>query len=149
MSAAAERTPEASVTLDSVRAAWDTVEAAISPVMADLERTRPGSVRLERDDSNDGLVGWLRDAETVSGTGLWLAGDLEEPVDAVLEMAAQVQEFAIEVVLWRAWPRCPTHPTGHPLELAEANGSALWACPESGHVVAEVGELIEVGDDEG
>jgi hypothetical protein len=117
------------------------VQIAIAPVLADLERTRPGCVRLERVDGEEGIVARLWDTETGSGTGLWL-DDGVEPLHAVLDMADCVQEVAMEV-LWRAWPKCPQHPNGHPLELDVADDAALWACPETRVIIARVGELSE------
>jgi hypothetical protein len=124
-----------------VKATWEAVQGAIAPVLADLERTRPGCVRLERVDGEEGIVAWLYDSETDSGTGLWLGAEAD-PLEAVFDMASCVQEVAMEV-LWRAWPECPQHPNGHPLELDEADGAAVWVCPETGNTIATVGELSE------
>ena len=76
----------------------------------------------------------------MSQTGLSLVGVRDHPWVAVFVMASSVQEVAMEA-LWRARPECPEHPNGHPLQLDEADGVALWACPETGDIIAKVGEL--------
>jgi hypothetical protein len=123
-----------------MRARWEEVEAAAAPVLADLERARPGCVRLEQFAEDDGPEALLRDTQDGSGTGIYLGDSHKQAWEAVLHMTAEMQDVAFEV-FWRPWPECPQHPNSHPLEPDESQGLVVWTCPASGDVVAPVGEL--------
>jgi hypothetical protein len=125
------------------------LRAACAPALADVERSRPGLLRLGsapdmRPGMNpwgnpiDGL--WLWGADGRAGTGIWLGEPGETPVDAAFRVTEVVQEAAIHAV-HGAWPDCPDHPDGHPLEVATADDVAVWLCRVSARVVARVGEL--------
>jgi hypothetical protein len=124
-----------------VKATWAALRAAAAPVLADLERSHPGCVRLERHDAVDEPEAVLWDADPDgAGTGLSLSDGHEEPWQAVLDMTDQVQEAVFEY-LWQTWPECPDHANGHPLTPDGDAGRAVWRCPTSGRAIAEVGSL--------
>jgi hypothetical protein len=119
---------------------WDELRAAAAPVLADLDRTRPGCVRLELEvEASDYTEAWLWDTEAGSGRTFGLRRG-EDFTNAVLEVTGQVQEIALDV-LWRAWPECPQHASGHPLDADILNKAVVWRCGVSGKVIAQVGEL--------
>ncbi|GAB4080162.1 hypothetical protein GCU67_15975 [Modestobacter muralis] len=66
------------------------------------------------------------------------------PAEQEVEVADQVQKWAVEE-LWGSaptnWPRCPRHPTTHPLASRLLGGVAWWICPHDGVAVSEVGRL--------
>lgn len=123
-----------------MRATWAALAAAAAPVLADLERTAPGRVRLERHDDVNGPEAMLWDTGGGMGTGLWLGDGYADAVHATLHMTEQVQEAAFEH-LWSTWPECPEHPNSHPLAPDQQAGRPVWRCPASGRVIADIGSL--------
>ena len=87
-----------------------------------------------------------------SGQGIrW--PDSGSAAERLANLADQVQEWAVEAQ-WSVgapavWPHCPQHPNSHPLTATVAAddgvgvgaGAAVWTCPNTGAVVARVGEL--------
>ena len=119
---------------------------ACAPALGDLERSRPGVLRLG--PAPDGIPSgmghevpslWLWDADAGSGTGVWLGDPDEDHSRAVFRATDMIQEAAIEAV-HGAWPECPDHPNSHPLEPG-GDEVAHWICPVTGLSVAVVGEL--------
>ncbi len=128
----------------SVKASWEAFEAALQPVLSDLDRVYPGVFRVERQDDGSDLqaILWERDG---SGSGVFMGDGWGSEVDAVVEIADKVQEFAIEAV-WTltgrgCWPPCPEHPDGRPLVPGVHDGRASWSCPVDDRVVAGIGDL--------
>jgi hypothetical protein len=73
------------------------------------------------------------------GDGWW------SEAEAVVEIADNVQEFAIEAV-WGftgcgGWPPCPEHADERPLVAGLHNGRASWFCPVDDRVIAPIGSL--------
>ena len=129
-------------------ATWDEMRRACEPALADLERSRPGLLRLgPAPGSVPAVDPWGNDVSSLwlwetggQGTGVWL-GEPEEDASAALFRASEaVQEAAIEAVRG-AWPECPDHPDSHPLELHDAGNGPAWACPLTGRSLGPVGEL--------
>ncbi|SEO42907.1 hypothetical protein [Trujillonella endophytica] len=116
--------------------------AACGPALADLERTRPGAVRVTWQDGPEPLL-WLQDEATPSAVGVWVTGIAGSP-EEVRELTERVQDAAVDL-LWGAWPECPDHEGGHPLAAEVHDGAVAWACPRTGRVVAPVGELPPPG----
>jgi hypothetical protein len=132
-----------------VVATWDELRKACAPALADLERTRPGLLRLgSPPDSAPAVDPWGNDVSSLwlwetggQGTGIWLGDPDEGPPSALFRASEVVQEAAIEA-LRGAWPECPHHPGTHPLGIDAVDGDVVWVCTAGGHrVVANVGEL--------
>ena len=68
-----------------------------------------------------------------------------DPDLPLAELADRVQDWAVEDLWTRGlptnWPPCPAHPGTHPLDAAEDRERAVWRCPATGAVIAEVGSL--------
>lgn len=108
-------------------------EAALRPVLDDLEREHPGLLRVEREPQESDLQAMLWEADG-SGTGIYLGDGWASEAEAVAELADQVQEAAIEA-LWSAtgkgaWPACAEHPNGPPLFPGLHDGRASWFLPD-------------------
>jgi hypothetical protein len=63
----------------------------------------------------------------------------------VVYLADQLQDWAVEN-LWEhrrspVWPVCPDHPDSHPMRPSEDEGRAVWLCPATSRLVAEIGLL--------
>jgi hypothetical protein len=86
---------------------------------------------------------WLREADG-AGTVVTV-GPGGSAVDAIVSLADEVQEWAVEALfavgLPPVWPECPDHPDSHPLDPRRRGGVAVWQCPRSGVVVAQIGSL--------
>ena len=120
---------------------------ALAPVLHDLAATGLTLPRFADDEGWSSLpelataMLWASDG---SGTGVRVLRSAPWPA-RVVEVADQVQEWAIENVLWggaeTSWPPCPRHPRTHPLAAAVVAGRAAWTCPADDGVVAEIGGL--------
>ena len=69
----------------------------------------------------------------------------DDPARQLVDVTSQVQDWIVEE-LWSqrqasTWPECPEHPQSHPLKPTLKGGVAVWTCPVSGSVVAEIGSL--------
>jgi len=72
------------------------------------------------------------------------------PAEQVAQMAEQLQNWAADQLHDAGqppeWPACPEHPSPpHRLEPDVRDGAAVWACPESGHVIWAIGALVMPG----
>ena len=130
---------------------WDAMVAAAEGVLADMERTQPGCVRLGRPgadpagpewvwDDSEMPGAWLWDTETGSGTGLGFDILSRSPWELVAHATCLIQQVAFEV-FWRPWPRCPEHVGSHPLEPVVHDSEVWWACPTTRSQVSLVGDL--------
>jgi hypothetical protein len=129
-------------------------QRAVTTVMRDVDGTCPGLVSLswgQRDEwlepGESRMVAWFLEP---SGTGVGLRWPRLGGVEAIAQLANDASEAVVEA-LWSAhrptnWPRCPRHPTTHPLEARVDGGLAVWTCPKSGHRVATVGSLVELAN---
>ncbi len=119
---------------------------ALTAVLRDLANT--GSVVPEiRDDDWSVFPGQVT-AMLVSPGG-WEQGVSAmtgEPLpQRIASVADQVQEWAVEELcsIGRPtnWPPCPQHPHTHPLSACMRDGQAVWSCPRTGYVAAQIGQL--------
>ena len=119
---------------------------ALAPVLRDLENS--GSVVPDvRDEQWDGIEGQVT-AMLYSppgwAQGVWAMTGEPRP-ERIASVADQVQEWAVEELcsLGRPtnWPPCPQHPGTHPLSPVVSGARAVWNCPKTGDVVAEIGQL--------
>jgi hypothetical protein len=123
---------------------------ALAPVVRDLENS--GSVVPEvRDEQWDGVEGQataMLYSPGCSGQGVWAMTGEPLP-ERIASVADQVQEWAVEELCSVGrptnWPQCPEHPDAHPLSPVVSEGRAVWACPKTGNVVAEIGRLPAPG----
>ena len=67
--------------LAGVKATRDAFEAAIAPVLADLDRQHPGLFRLAIEPEDSDLQAWLWEGDG-SGTGVYLDDGWDSDVDA-------------------------------------------------------------------
>ncbi|WP_327356843.1 hypothetical protein [Streptomyces sp. NBC_01304] len=130
-----------------VPATVEDITAALGPVVRDLTATCAVApvVRPSEGDEEPGV--WLLAPD---GTGRSVGSVLWSPdrAEQSAELADQAQEWAVEA-LWGAgraavWPECPEHPDAHPLSPGTRAGTAVWSCPRSRQVVAEIGRLAPV-----
>jgi hypothetical protein len=119
---------------------------ALAPVLRDLEST--GSVIPEvRDDQWPGIEGQATAAlRSPDGTGQGVSAMTDESLpQRIASVADQVQEWAVEELCSVGrptnWPQCPQHRSTHPLAAAVRDGRAVWACPATGLLVKEIGQL--------
>ncbi len=100
-------------------------------------------VRVEHDAYGSGLV--RLDLPDGTGSGVWVDGREDDPVDELVRVTDSVHDWLVEALPSRGlptnWPRCPQHPDTHPLEVRRHGGTAAWTCPRSGVAHATVGEL--------
>jgi hypothetical protein len=134
---------------------------AARPVLSDLALA--GLSPDIRDESREDLgpqtvTAWLQGP--ISGAGqvlrVWRDASFAE---RVVQLAEQFQEWASDsqtwehagyaragVELWAIWPACPEHDRSHALVAALDDDCAVWSCAESGHVIAEIGTLDDLGN---
>ncbi len=111
---------------------------AIAPVLADVERSWPGLLRVEETpgDPHMSALIWEQDG---SGSGVYLS-DAAGP-GAVADMAVRVQEIMFEATCG-TWPACPSHPGRHPLTVFFQEGEqSMWGCPHADDGMYVIGEL--------
>ena len=120
------------------------LDAALAPVLHDLESCRVQPILEPWEDRNAGMEGvWLKEPD---GSGAVAAVTLGTPNnDQLLRLADAVQEWAVEALnaaaLPAVWPECPRHPNSHPLQPALIDQRANWCCPRDGTAIAEIGHL--------
>lgn len=122
---------------------WD----AVAPVLRDMDATgqaRP-DIRADAhsDRGADAVCGWIQEPDGVCGQGI-TAGLNCAPADHFYYLAEQFQDWACDVQYdpaRRPWPVCPDHPGTHPLEPETHDDVAVWYCPQTLRVVADIGAL--------
>jgi hypothetical protein len=123
---------------------------AIAPALRDLATSEfvIAEVRDGQWGNSDGLATGMLFGPDGSGQGVSVM--IGEPLPERIVVATdQVQDWAVEE-LWSIgrptnWPRCPEHPQSHPLSAMARDDLAVWACPKTGHVVSEIGQLPAPG----
>lgn len=119
---------------------------ALAAVLRDLDSS--GSVVPDvRDDQWSGVDGQVTAMlYSPDGSAQGVSAMLTEPpAQRIASVADQVQEWALEELCSvgrpATWPECPQHPGSHPLSAAEREGQPTWACPRSGRIVSQIGQL--------
>jgi hypothetical protein len=123
----------------------DVLSQAMAPVLHDLQSAGIDPPRVEDNDWTDdpespSVMLWSPDG---SGTGLRVDRSAPE-FDRVAMVADQIQEWVIEELWGQAptnWPRCPNHPSGHPMQASTREGVAVWICPADQMPFATIGAL--------
>ena len=121
------------------------LRSALDLVLSDLLSTT-GTAPEFRDDhwsSYEGQKTALIVASDGSSSGVFILG--EDMPTQVATAAETVQEWAFDE-LWStgkstAWPECPDHPDSHPLSPKVIASKAVWCCPRTAAVMAEIGHL--------
>jgi hypothetical protein len=129
------------------------LEQVMTPLMRDIDATAGLAIWLDdqpRKSPPDKYPSALLRTLDGSGTGVYVdryapLNDRFNQVEDVVRQA--VIEARAEAGLPSTWPRCPDHPTQHPLSL---NGDPwpAWCCPwaADGITVAPMGALKPVTD---
>jgi hypothetical protein len=122
---------------------WD----AVAPLLRDMDatgQTRP-DIRADAHEHRgaDGLCGWIQEPDGRCGQGItvWLNC---ARADQLWYLAGQFQDWAGDGQYdpaRRPWPECPDHPGTHPLEPEVLEQVAVWYCPRTLQVVADIGAL--------
>ncbi len=119
---------------------------ALTPVLRDLANS--GSVIPQvRDHQWSDFEGQVTAMLfSPGGSGQGVSAMTGEPLpQRIASVADQVQEWAVEELcsIGRPtnWPQCPQHPRSHPLSAVVREGRAVWSCPRTGFVAAEIGRL--------
>jgi hypothetical protein len=123
----------------------EVLREAMAPVLRDLRGAGIAEPRVEDDDwtgdpDSASVMLWSPDG---SGTGVYVSRSAPA-FERVAAMADQVQEWAIEELSGKAptnWPRCPNHPSGHPMKPSTRDRAAVWVCPSDGTPFSPVGSL--------
>lgn len=120
-------------------------ERALEPVLRDLRATAgplPSSIGPLYEHSGFSLIRNFDGDHGSRGIRMPTRTTLPEQIAFV---ADEVQEWAIEENWGKNsnWPKCPKHPTTHPLEAVVLGGYAVWRCPEARESVARIGSLVE------
>ena len=99
-----------------------------------------------QDSVDDAESAFLRSGDG-SGMGAWVDTHASE-AEQIAMVGDQVQEWVIEELAAAGrptnWPPCPHHPRNHPLVAQVHDRVAVWSCPTTGAVVAEIGQLPAV-----
>ena len=125
------------------------LESILGPILRDVARTC--DVTLEVVDER-----WLPAVQqefsfvvrdpSGSETRVAIVGTQELWQD-IADTAEKMQEVAVEALWFEAqrvaWPDCPHHSNTHPLEAAVVSARAVWRCPVTREVVAEIGSLTK------
>ena len=129
------------------------LEQVMAPLMRDIAATAGVAMWLDDEPWNsppEKYSSAVLRAPDGSGTGVcvdWY-GSLSDRFDQVADVVQQaVIEARAEAGLPSNWPRCPDHPTKHPLGL-NADPWPAWCCPwaDDGVTVAPVGALPPMDD---
>ena len=115
------------------------MQTPVERVLADVRSTGAPEPSVDASyDPDDPET--FRIAMTGTVLGLRL---VDSPIHRLLAVTEAVQEWMIEELGRRGsnWPRCPHHPSTHPLQAVEHDGDVWWICPADGTPVAQVGSL--------
>jgi hypothetical protein len=121
--------------------------AAVAPLLRDMEATGqalPGIREEAHEDlGEDAVCAWIQEPGSGCGQGIRVLC-YYSPGEQLCSLAEQVQDWAADVQVdpgRRPWPDCPDHPGSHALIPDTRDGTAVWCCPQGGHVIAEIGLL--------
>jgi hypothetical protein len=119
---------------------------AVAPLLRDMEATGQAlpDIRAEAHaDRGTGIVcAWI---QSPGGTGRGISVlPPEQRGDQIHDLAEQLQDWASDVQVdpqRPRWPDCPAHPGEHRLEPDAVGKTAVWYCPQTSRVIAEIGAL--------
>jgi hypothetical protein len=122
---------------------WD----AVAPLLRDMDATgqaRPDIRADAHDDSGeDAVCGWIQEPGSTCGQGVtvWLNSP---PGEQLCSLADALQDWAGDIQMdpqRRPWPDCPDHPGAHALKSETQDNVAVWYCPQTHQIVADIGTL--------
>jgi hypothetical protein len=119
---------------------------AVGPLLRDMDATGQPlpDIRAEAhaDRGAEVVCAWIRGP---GGTGRSISVlPPGQRGDQLCDLAEQLQDWARSVQEDPArvpWPNCPAHPDDHRLEPESTGETAMWWCPLTTRVVAEIGAL--------
>lgn len=119
---------------------------AVAPLLRDMEATGQAlpDIRAEAHaDWGAGIVcAWIQHpGGTGHGISVLPPG---QRGDQLCDLAEQLQDWARDAQAdpqRPLWPDCPAHPGAHRLEPEATGETAVWLCPRTSWVVAEIGAL--------
>jgi hypothetical protein len=118
----------------------------IAPLLRDLEASRRALPEIREEAHEDygenAVCAWIQDnGRCGQGIRVWL---FSSPAERLRDLAEELQSWAGDVQVdpaRRPWPDCPDHPGSHNLSAVTRYEVAVWRCPGSGSVIAEIGSL--------
>jgi len=118
----------------------------IAPLLRDLEASRRALPEIREEAHEDygenAVCAWIQDnGRCGQGIRVWL---FSSPAERLRDLAEELQSWAGDVQVdpaRRPWPDCPDHPGSHNLSAVTRDEVAVWRCPGSGRVIAEIGSL--------
>jgi hypothetical protein len=119
---------------------------AVAPVLRDLEatgQTRP-DIREEahEDGGPDVVCAWIRHPAD-GGEGISVELSCGQALRLYF-LAGQLQSWKNDELIdagRRPWPACPDHDDCFALSPDTRDDVAVWCCPKTGRVIAEIGRL--------
>jgi hypothetical protein len=120
---------------------------AVAPLLRDMEATGQSLPDIREEAHHhcgeDAVCAWIWEPGERYGQGIevWLHCP---PTYQICYLAEQLQSWAGDVQVdpeRRPWPGCPDHPGAHTLMPDTRDEVAVWRCPQTGHVIAEIGML--------
>lgn len=120
---------------------------AVAPVLRDLEATGQTlpDIREEahEDRGQDAVCAWIH--HPASGGGEGISVELYcGPALRLYYLAEQLQRWKNDELIdagRRPWPECPDHDGCFALSPDTRDDVAVWCCPQTGRVIAEIGRL--------
>ncbi len=119
---------------------------AVAPLLRDMEATGQALPDIQAEAHAGPGVGvvcdWIRGP---GGTGRQITVlSPGQRGDQLADLAEQLQDWATDAEAdpqQPRWPDCPAHPGAHRLEPEALGENAVWYCPQTSRVIAEIGAL--------
>jgi|1185.fasta_scaffold110110_2 hypothetical protein len=124
----------------------DIADEVVSLVLRDVAASSPVQLRVDPTPLDLAADEQGVRLSAGGGTSVGVVVNTGQSFQERLLVAADViQDWLVEILADQGrsavWPVCPEHPDTHPLTAAAAGRSAIWKCPRSGSVAAEIGSL--------
>ena len=95
-----------------------------------------------QDRGEDAVCGWIQEPDGCGqGITVWLDSP---PAEQLCSLAEDLQDWAGDIQQdpqRRPWPDCPDHPGAHALGPETNDNVAVWYCPQTLQIVADIGAL--------
>ena len=122
---------------------WD----AVAPLLRDMDATGQARPDIRADAHQDcgevTVCGWIQEPGSTCGQGItvWLSSP---PGEQLCSLAENLQDWAGDIQQdpqRRPWPDCADHPGAHSLMPETHDDIAVWYCPQTLLVLADIGAL--------